>query len=228
MPITKSPSELRALTDSALLNRWRDISERLAKERFARSLGQVRPGNLSKELKKECARILTIQRERQLSLSGILERTELSESMTKVRGHSKGASVSSGNPVVSAKLLGSEYPIVVGRAYTMILQRDPQSVSTIERDLFGNRQRSKDTKKRKHRTPSNFDLDLSFQSLTVQIRSDESKHQMKRKSSLSIEIVPQQAGRSLLDIVVSISSSKRLLQVLQVPLSVIGHKEFIS
>jgi hypothetical protein len=130
-------------------------------------------------------------------------------------------------PVVSAKLLGSEYPMVVGQPYTIVLQREPQGVSDIQRDLFGSEIVAKaGTKADRRRSDGNIDLDVSFHSATVSVESETTNHRMKKRSSLEVQITPKEVGNNRLEIFVTVPTSKQLLQVLQVPLYVVARREF--
>ena len=59
--------ELRGLTDGELEAHARDLREQLFKLRFQKSTGQVESASRLKTTRRELARTLTIQRERELA-----------------------------------------------------------------------------------------------------------------------------------------------------------------
>lgn len=58
--------ELRGLTDSELVDHVRDLREQLFKLRFQKTTGQVESASRLKSTRRDLARALTVQRQRQL------------------------------------------------------------------------------------------------------------------------------------------------------------------
>lgn len=58
--------ELRSLTDSDLSDRARDLREQLFKLRFQKTTGQIESAGKLSPTRRDLARVLTIQRERQV------------------------------------------------------------------------------------------------------------------------------------------------------------------
>jgi ribosomal protein L29 len=225
--------ELRSLNDRDLARREQELSVWLFRARFSRSLGNETVPSSSLQLwKKERAQILTIQKQRQLHIDGLMSRANSLKGQHNAdvralqqRGElarTVSQTLPSAEPVVAAKLLGSQYPLILGHSYTIVLQRTPQAVFVIQQSLFGDHL-SKRIASRSARRPSpgNIDLDVSFRSDTVNVDSDTTRHLMKRRSSLEVSITPREVGQSLLEIIITISVSKQLLQVLQVPMEVV-------
>jgi len=58
--------ELRGLSDNDLGDRARDLREQLFKLRFQKSTGQVESASRMRATRRDLARVLTVQRERQI------------------------------------------------------------------------------------------------------------------------------------------------------------------
>jgi ribosomal protein L29 len=217
--------DLRQLTDKELTLRERKLAEMIPMRKFNWyvSSSSINASSI-RSLKTERARILTIQRERQLSLRG-LESSLLKDAKRIIDPGIRRASRMQRAPIVTAKLLGSEYPMVVGRPYTFVLQRHPEGIQEIQGDLFRDTHApSKATKVRKRAFSGNVDLDVIFHAKHLLIDPSSPIHQMKQRSNLSIEITPQEPGDTRMDIYLTMPTSKQVLQVLQVPLAVITNR----
>jgi hypothetical protein len=129
----------------------------------------------------------------------------------------------SSEPLISATVLGSEYPLVVGRPYTMVFKREFRGVAAVQRELLGSgRVQSMQSKSAKRGSVGNFDLDVAFRSLSVHVESDSKSLRMPKLSSLEVRVTPQEPGDHHLEIFVSVPQSGQLLQILQVPLMTIA------
>lgn len=233
MPKKRSAPELRELSDANLASREKEIALALMRSRFELALARssANPSGI-KEMKKERARILTIQKERQLSLAGMVSRMHPQTTVPPMEGKRDAPRVRRAYqhgraPIVSVRLLGGEYPMLVGHPYTIVLQREVQGITEIQRDLFGDQLREGD-KIGKRVVSGNIDLELSFHSRTVNVDSEVLKHIMKRKTSLALQITPREPGDNRLEIFVTVHASKQLLQVLQVPLVAVEGRELVG
>lgn len=258
-PKDQLPSVLRGFSDAELQARQRQLVDSIVRSTFARSLSSAKADSTSvKLMKKERARILTIQRERELDVAKRLahmgqpknaalmagRKSSVVEPIPKKLGrvvnlkrerqlnlpHTRTADELPSNsestkqisktyaaPVVSAKLLGAEYPMIVGRPYTIVLQREPNGIAGLQKSLFGTIG-AKASGRNAGRGSGNIDLDVAFRSNNVQIGPEPANHLMKKHSSLAVQIIASEQGEHRLDVFVSVPDSKQLLQVLQVPL----------
>jgi len=258
-PKDQLPSVLRGFSEAELQSRQRQLLDSIMRSTFARSLSSAKAdSNSVKLMKKERARILTIQRERELDVAKRLARmgqpknaalmagrkSSVVEPIRKKLGrvvnfkrerqlnlpHTRTADELPSNsestkqisktyaaPVVSAKLLGAEYPMVVGRPYTIVLQREANGIAGLQKSLFGTIG-TKASGRNAGRGSGNIDLDVAFRSNNVQIGPEPANHLMRKHSSLAVQIIASEQGEHRLDVFVSVPDSKQLLQVLQVPL----------
>jgi ribosomal protein L29 len=253
-PKDQLPSVLRGFSDAELQSRQRQLVDSIMRSTFVRSLSSAKADSTSvKLMKKERARILTIQRERELDVAKRLARmgqpknaalmagrksipkkpgrivnlkrerqlnlphTRTADELPSNSESTKQISKTYAAPVVSARLLGAEYPMVVGRPYTIVLQREANGIAGLQKSLFGTIG-AKASGRNAGRGSGNIDLDVAFRSNNVQIGPEPANHLMKKHSSLAVQIIASEQGEHRLDVFVSVPDSKQLLQVLQVPL----------
>ena len=77
MAVGVSPGELRELTDDELKDRLRESKEELFNLRFQWESGQLEDYTRIRQLKKDVARYLTIQRERELAVQLVQEESDV-------------------------------------------------------------------------------------------------------------------------------------------------------
>lgn len=172
----------------------------------------------SSQVAKPAGMTLSFSRQRQLSIPEMEQHSE-EPARSKKRSPLPRMEQASREPLISATVLGSEYPLVVGRPYTMVFKRESQGVAAVQRDLlgFGSTQLTQ-PKSAKRGSVGNFDLDVAFRSTSVRVESDAKTLRMPKRSSLEVRVTPKEAGDHHLEIFVSVPQSKQLLQILRIPL----------
>jgi hypothetical protein len=177
----------------------------------------------SSQVAKPAGTTLSFSRQRQLPIP---EMKQYPEERVQTRSKRKSPfqrmEQVSREPLISATVLGSEYPLVVGRPYTMVFKREAQGVVAVQRDLLGpGSMQSKQPKSAKRGSVGNFDLDVALRSTSVRVDSDSKIHRMSKRSSLEVRVTPKEPGDHHLEIFVSVPQSRQLLQILQVPLTAV-------